>query len=89
MTAEQTRAQATLNLGDVVSSAKVIVNGQSAGVRVAPPWKFDLTGLLREGENQLEILVFNTLANHYQTIPTRYRGSPRSGLLGPVTIEFC
>jgi hypothetical protein len=31
-------------------------------------------------------LVFNTLANHYQTIPTRYRGSTKSGLLGPVRL---
>lgn len=88
VTAEQAEAQVTLDLGDVVSSAEVLVNGQSAGVRVAPAWKFDLTNLLSEGDNQLEILVFNTLANHYQTIPTRYRGSGRSGLLGPVTLEF-
>ncbi len=51
--------------GEVVSSAEVLVNGQSAGVRVAPARKFDLSGLLRAGENQLEILAFNTLANHY------------------------
>jgi hypothetical protein len=33
------------------------------------------------------VLVFNTLANHYVTIPTRYRGELTSGLLGPVTIN--
>jgi hypothetical protein len=27
------------------------------------------------------------LANHYGTIPTNYRGSPVSGLFGPVMIE--
>lgn len=42
---------------------------------------------MRPGENRLEILVYNTLANHYVTIPTQYRGSTRSGLLGPVTVE--
>jgi hypothetical protein len=88
MASKQAGAQITLDLGDVASSVEVLVNGQPAGVRVAPAWKFDLTGLLREGKNQLEILVFNTLANHYQTIPTRYRGSVRSGLFGPVTLEF-
>ena len=31
--------------------------------------------------------MFNTLANHYVTIPTLYRGELTSGLLGPVTIE--
>jgi hypothetical protein len=34
-------------------------------------------------------LVYNTLANHYLTIPTKYRGgSLKSGLLGPVKLEF-
>jgi hypothetical protein len=33
------------------------------------------------------VLVYNTLANHYVTIPTRYRGDVTSGLLGPVTLE--
>lgn len=32
-------------------------------------------------------LVFNTLSNHYVTIPTRHRGDLTSGLLGPVTLE--
>lgn len=88
VTGEQAGSQITLDLGDVVSSAEVLVNGQPVGVRVAPTWRFDLTGLLREGANRLEVLVFNTLANHYQTIPTRYRGSVRSGIIGPVTLEY-
>jgi hypothetical protein len=29
-----------------------------------------------------------TLANHYSTIPTRYRGQPTSGLLGPVALHL-
>jgi hypothetical protein len=29
-----------------------------------------------------------TLANHYLTIPTRYRGDLTSGLLGPVTLKL-
>ena len=33
----------TLDLGDLVSSAEVRVNGKPAGIRVAPPWTFDIT----------------------------------------------
>ena len=75
-----------LNLGDVCATAEVRINGQAAGVMVASPWKMDITGLLKEGENRIEIEVYNTLSNHYQTIPTNYRGSNKSGLIGPVTI---
>lgn len=77
---------AELDLGDVAGSAEVRVNGQRAGVLVAPPWKLPVGQLLRAGRNRIEVLVCNTLANHYQTIPTRYRGSPRSGLIGPVRL---
>jgi hypothetical protein len=47
----------------------------------------DIGPYAKAGTNRLEILVYNTLANHYLTIPTRYRGSLRSGLLGPVRLE--
>lgn len=48
----------------------------------------DITALVQRGENRIEVLVYNTLANHYSTIPNRYRGSPASGLFGPVRIEY-
>jgi len=90
LTEEETQGTIALDLGRVVATAEVRVNGKKAGIRVAPPWRLDATGLLTPGENTLEVLVYNTLANHYQTIPTpsRYRGSPLSGLLGPVTLHI-
>ena len=76
-----------IDLGDVVSSAELFINGKSAGIKLAPPWSFDITGNLKNGENRIEILVLNTISNNYTSIPTRYRGSIRSGLIGPVTIK--
>jgi hypothetical protein len=84
---EQTRGRVLLRLGRVAATAEVHVNGRPAGARVAPPWTVDISAFVQAGENRLEILVYNTLANHYGTIPTRYRGSPESGLLGPVRLE--
>jgi hypothetical protein len=77
---------AVLDLGRVVASAEVFVNGKSAGVRVAAPWKFDIAPFLKNGENKIGIEVYNTLGNHYQTIPTMYRGRTESGLIGPVRL---
>jgi hypothetical protein len=88
LTPEQARDTVTLDLGKLVATAEVRVNGQSAGIRVAPPWRVNISQQVRPGENRLEVLVFNTLANHYLTIPTRYRGELTSGLLGPVTLEM-
>jgi hypothetical protein len=86
LTPRQARGEVALDLGKVVATAEVRVNGQLAGIRVAPPWRVDISKQVKPGENRIEVLVFNTLANHYLTIPTRYRGEPASGLLGPVTL---
>jgi hypothetical protein len=86
LAAEEALARVVLDLGRVAGTAEIWVNGKKAGVRVAPPWRQEVTGLLKAGENSIEVLVCNTLANHYQTLPSRYRGDPLSGLLGPVRL---
>ena len=88
LTEQETQGKVELDLGRVVATAEVHVNGKKAGVRVAPPWKLDISGLLRSGENTVEVLVYNTLSNHYQTIPSKYRGGPTSGLMGPVRLRL-
>ena len=80
--------KAMLDLGDVVATCEVKVNGTSAGILLAPPFQIDITRLLKQGNNKIEILVYSTLANHYQTIPTPYRGDPKAGLIGPVNLLF-
>jgi hypothetical protein len=77
-----------LDLGGLVSSAEVRVNGQSAGIHSSPPWTFDVTRLVREGDNTVEVEVYNTLANYYLTTPTPFAGPTTSGLVGPVRILY-
>ena len=86
LTSSQAKSRIIADLGKVAGTAGIIVNGKEAGVRVAPPWKTDITDYVKRGENIIEVLVYNTLANHYQTIPSRYKGNPVSGLLGPVKL---
>jgi hypothetical protein len=86
LSAEEARAKVVLDLGRVAGPAEIWVNGKRLGVKVAPPWRQEVTGALRAGKNEIEVLVYNTLSNHYQTIPSRYRGDPLSGLLGPVRL---
>ena len=85
--AEDVKNKLEIDLGDVVSSAQLLVNGKSAGIRLSPPFKFDITELAKSGENKIEVLVYNTAANNYTTIPTRYLGEIKSGLIGPVRLE--
>jgi len=83
---ELTHGKIEIDLGEVVSSAELIVNGESAGIKLAPPYSFDITKLSKAGENKIEVLVYNTVSNNYTSVPTRYRGSIKSGLIGPVTL---
>ncbi len=83
-------ARVFIDLGKAMASAEVFVNGRSGGIRLAPPWRLDITDLVQQGENRVEIVVANTLANHYSVgTPTPYvfPGQTVSGLLGPVRIE--
>jgi len=77
-----------LNLGEVIASCEVRVNGQNAGILISPPYEADITRLLKSGRNELEILVYSTLSNHYQTIPSFYKGDGRAGLIGPVNVSI-
>lgn len=81
-----------LDLGEVVASAEVRLNGDPVATLLAPPWCCDLTPHLRPGTNGLSVTVANTLANHYAAgIPTPYAfpTQTRSGMLGPVRLLTC
>jgi hypothetical protein len=87
---QQVAGKVLLELGEANSVAEVLVNGQHAGVRLIQPYRFDITELVKDGSNRLEIRVANTLANHMSTYPTPFvfEGQTVSGLLGPVRIRF-
>jgi hypothetical protein len=87
-TQQAASTEISLDLGDLVSSAEVFVNGQPIDIKLTPPWKFDLSGKLKSGDNKLEVLIYNTLGNHYLTTPSRYVGRTKSGLIGPAIITY-
>ena len=89
--AAQLKGKVVLDLGRVYTTAGVRVNGHDVGVGMARPYRFDITEQVRAGSNDLEVTVYNTLANHYSIgIPSRfvYEGQTVSGLLGPVKVRF-
>ncbi len=74
-------AYPALDLGSVRETAEVFVNGRPAGVRLWGPFRYDLSGLLREGENTLEVLVTNTPAPKTDGVSLPF------GLAGPVRVR--
>lgn len=75
-----------LDLGVVRGTAQLFVDGQSVGVRVCSPYRFDFEA---GPGSTVEVLVMNTLGPHIDAIsPTHYvfDGQTRSGIFGPVTL---
>lgn len=81
--------QAQIDLGEVFDVAEVFVNGISAGVRICPPYRFDISGLLKEGKNEIKAEVINTLIWRHDTdLMSAFAAVNPSGLLGPVKIRY-
>lgn len=66
--------KAVLKAEHVYEVARMFVNNELAGSRVTPPYEWDITRFLKEGDNFIEIEVANT--------PTRDTLS-RAGIFGP------
>jgi len=91
-----------LDLGSVKNIAEVTVNGEPAGIVWKTPFRVNVTGKLKEGENTIEIKVTNLWVNRligdaqpdatekitYTTMRFYGAKSPLkpSGLLGPVSL---
>ncbi|MEU4224878.1 glycosylhydrolase-like jelly roll fold domain-containing protein [Nonomuraea sp. NPDC026600] len=78
-----------MDLGRVRGTAEVLVNGQSCGIRVCSPYRFDVGAALRAGENTVEVEVYGTLAPHLDAVsPTHFvfPGQRASGLYGPARL---
>jgi hypothetical protein len=55
--------QTYLDVGVVHDMARVKLNGKDLGVVWCAPWRIDVTGAIKAGDNQLEIEVVNRWAN--------------------------
>jgi alpha-L-rhamnosidase/F5/8 type C domain len=92
----------SVDLGEVKNLAEVFVNGKSLGIIWKKPFRANLTGILKPGNNTLVIKITNLWVNRligdaqpgvtnkitYTTMPFYRANSPLlpSGLLGPVKI---
>jgi len=74
-------ASLTLDLGEVLYSAHVWVNGQDLGARAWRPFTWDVTNHLQPGDNQIVVEVRNTPANELSGDPVRLAQVQASGWL--------
>ncbi len=86
-----------LDLGNLSMLAEIRLNGKDLGVVWCPPWRTEITGILKPAGNTLEVKVVNGWWNQlvgdpkHEHTQTNIRLKPgdqpqESGLFGPVTI---
>ncbi|MFC2126376.1 glycosyl hydrolase [Bacteroidota bacterium] len=79
-TNESANADYKVSLGDWNGTvAEIKVNGQSAGILVSQPWEMEISDLVAEGENTVEVVVTGSLKN--QMGP--HHNNPRRGFVTP------
>ena len=53
--------QVLLEISDAEEGVEVFLNGRSLGIQIVPPFRYDLSGAVTDGENHLAIEVATTL----------------------------
>ncbi|HYW48004.1 MAG TPA: hypothetical protein VE959_34390 [Bryobacteraceae bacterium] len=71
-----------LDAGRVEEIAELTVNGKQLGARIYPPYRWDISGVVRNGENEIVLDVTNTAFARWKD--SFSHGDAVSGLLGPV-----
>jgi hypothetical protein len=79
-------ANMALDFGTVGESLKMKLNGKDCGLRICPPYRYEVTGIAKAGTNTLEIEVANTLVQELKDWESCYIQIPPSGLMGPVRL---
>ena len=76
-----------IDFGNVGQNIRLRCNGTDLGISVCPPYSFNLSDVLKDGENEIEAVVSNTLANAIKDGFSNYMTIPASGIIGPVKWE--
>ena len=77
-----------LDLGYVGETAEVEINGKPVGTKISPPYRFNITGFTKPGENAVRVTVSNNLAYRLKDYYSRYLLMDKSGIIGPVSIKY-
>jgi hypothetical protein len=67
-------------------TVKMKLNGKDCGMRICPPYQYDVTGIIRSGANTLELETANTMVHGVKDALSFYIQIPPSGLQDPVLL---
>lgn len=93
LTLSRTPKLALLSVEHLYENARVFVNGEESDSRLCPPYRFDLAGALKEGENTIVVEVANTPLRDALNYDAGFLGHEKgfyepSGMFGKITLTI-
>ncbi|MNW31335.1 hypothetical protein D3C74_82450 [compost metagenome] len=80
--------QGQLVISEAYEVAQVWLNGVDMGIRICPPYVFDIDNLLSKENNHLVIEVTNTLGKEQRDFLSQYLLQEPTGIVGQVAIHY-
>jgi hypothetical protein len=71
----------TLEISDAAGGVEVFINGETLGIRIKPPYRYDLSSFIRQGKNYLAIEVAIAIKQNRMGIAEN-----RPGVIGNVRL---
>lgn len=76
-----------LEIENAEEIVEVLVNGVSVGMKISTPYRFDLSNVLTENENQLEVVVTNSLGRSMRDFLSQYLVIRPLGISGKILLR--
>lgn len=76
-----------IEINEVSESAALTVNGSEAGVKICPPYLFDISDLVVKGKNQLSVTASTTLGRTQQDWLSQYLLMEPAGITDSITLK--
>jgi hypothetical protein len=83
---QNTDGRTALDFNAPGQTVKLKLNGKDCGMRICPPYRYEVTGIIRAGSNTLELEIANTLTQAVKDRFSFYIQIPPSGLQEPVRL---
>jgi hypothetical protein len=77
-----------LEITDAYEGVEVFINNVSAGIQIVPSYVYDITSLMKEGDNIIKIEVATTLERENCVRKSKLRNAGPTGITGEVNLYF-
>lgn len=80
--------QVFLKIEELYETVDLWLNDKNIGIKIAPPYHFEVSNSLKKGKNHLKMEVTNTLVKNQKDFLSQYLIQDPSGIVGEIKLEI-